>query len=157
MQANDILCSPTSAVVFRSGADKNYSMWKDWKVLPIISVPPIRRPKLDESGTDYSFSQERELMKEKMRTVLRIAALRQHQDLCIGSFGVGFGFRNPAVQVASMWRELLFCEPEFQKAFSNIVFVLESASNGSSKSGLTDLEVFKREFDPSNVMKTSYR
>lgn len=144
------------AVVFRSGADKHYSVWKEWRALPVISVAPIRRPKLDESGTDYSFSQERELMKEKMRTALRIAATRQHTDLCIGAFGVGFGFRNPAVQVASMWRELLFCDKEFQGVFANIVFALESANNGD-KSGTTDLEVFRKEFDASNTHKTSYR
>ena len=146
-----------NVVVFRSGLDKGYNMWKNWKALPVISVAPIRRPKLDESGTDYSFSQERELMKEKMRTVLRIAAARQHSDLCIGAFGVGFGFRNPALQVASMWRELLYCEQEFQGAFTNIVFVLESTTNAASKGSMTDLEIFKKEFDPSNTHKTIYR
>ena len=144
-------------VVFRSGADKGYSIWKEWKVLPIISVAPIRRPKLVESGTDYSFGQERELMKEKMRTVLRIAASQQHSELCIGPFGVGFGFRNPAVQMASMWRELLFCEREFQGVFTNIVFVFESSTGASSRGDLTDLEIFSKEFDPSNVIRTSYR
>lgn len=144
-------------MVFRSGPDKGYTVWKTWRALPVISVAPIRRPKLDESGMDYSFSQERELMKEKMRTVLRIAATRQHPDLCIGAFGVGFGFRNPAFQVASMWRELLFSDKEFQGAFGNIVFALESTTNTASKGGMTDLEVFKKEFDPSNTHRTTYR
>ena len=144
-------------MVFRSGPDKGYRVWKEFKALPIISVAPIRRPKLDESGGDYSFSQERELMKEKMRTVLRIAASRHHSDLCIGAFGVGYGFRNPAKQVASMWRELLFCEQEFQGIFGNVVFALEGTASGSSKAGTSDLEVFKREFDPSNTHKTIYR
>ena len=144
-------------MVFRSGPDKGYHVWKEFKSLPIISVAPIRRPKLDESGADYSFSQEKELMKEKMRTVLRIAASRQHHDLCIGAFGVGYGFRNPGKQVAGMWRELLFNEPEFQGVFSNIVFALEGTSSGSSKGCISDLDVFRREFDPSNTHKTSYR
>ena len=96
-------------------------------------------------------------MKEKMRTALRIAAVRQHPDVCIGAFGIGFGFRNPAVQVASMWRELLFCDMEFQGVFANIVFALESNSNGNPKGSVTDLEVFRREFDPSNTHKTTYR
>ena len=144
-------------MVFRSGPDKSYHVWKEFKALPIISVAPIRRPKLDESGADYSFSQEKELMKEKMRTVLRIAASRQHSDLCIGAFGVGYGFRNPAKQVASMWRELLFSEQEFQGAFANIVFALEGTSSGSSKGGMSDFEIFKKEFDPSNTHRTSYR
>ena len=96
-------------------------------------------------------------MKDKMRTVLRIAASRQHSDLCIGAFGVGYGFRNPAKQVASMWRELLFSEQEFQGIFNNVVFALEGASSGSSKGSGSDLEIFRREFDPSNTHKTSYR
>ena len=120
-------------------------------------MAPIRRPKLDESGMDYSFDQERDLMKEKMRTVLRIAAARHHYDLCMGAFGVGPGFRNPAPQVAFMWREILFSESEFQGVFSNVVFAIESATSGTSKDGLTDHEIFKREFDPSNIVKTSYR
>jgi len=144
-------------VVFRSGPEKGYRVWKEFKALPIISVAPIRRPKLDELGADYSFSQEKELMKDKMRTVLRIAASRQHSDLCIGAFGVGYGFRNPAKQVAGMWRELLFNEQEFQGAFSNVVFALEGTSSGSSKGSVSDLEVFRREFDPSNTHKTSFR
>ena len=143
--------------MFRSGPDKGYHVWKEFKALPVISVAPIRRPKLDESGGDYSFSQEKELMKEKMRTVLRIAASRQHTDLCIGAFGVGYGFRNPAKQVAGMWRELLFSEQEFHGVFSNIVFALEGAASSSSKGGTSDLDAFRREFDPMNTHKTSYR
>ena len=96
-------------------------------------------------------------MKEKMRTVLRIATARQHPELCIGAFGVGFGFRNPAKQVACMWRELLFNDQEFQGAFSNIVFALEGTSSGSSAGTMSDLDVFRKEFDPSNTHRTSYR
>ena len=78
--------------------------------LPVISVAPVRRPKLDESGTKYSFSQEKELMREKMRTVLRLASYCGHTSICIGAFGVGPIFRNPVGEVARMWRKLLFEE-----------------------------------------------
>jgi len=149
--------TPMIAVIFRGNAEKGYKIWKDFQSLPIISVAPIRRPKLDESGKDYSFAQERELMMEKMRTVLRIAATSQHSDLCMGAFGVGPGFRNPVGQVASMWRHILFSEAEFQGAFSNIVFAIESPGGVSPKSGLTDFEVFSREFSPGNIVKTSWR
>ena len=98
-------------------------------------------------------------MKEKMRAILRIAVAKRHPDLCMGAFGVGYGFKNPAGQVARMWREILFSEKEFHGHFSNVVFAIEStAATGSpSNGGLTDLEVFKQEFDPSNIIKTSYR
>ena len=95
-------------------------------------------------------------MLEKMRAVLRIAIHKGHTDLCMGAFGVGYGFRNPAKQVARMWREILFTEKEFDGAFANIVFAMESTS-GTNKDGTTDLEIFKEEFAPSNVIKTTYR
>ncbi|KAL8703920.1 MAG: hypothetical protein Q9201_002900 [Fulgogasparrea decipioides] len=137
----------------RSG---NHSV-QQFKNLPVISVAPIRRPKLDETGADYSFDQEKDMMKEKMRSVLRIAAHHHRFDLCMGAFGVGPGFRNPAAQVASMWRDLLFDEAEFHGVFSNVVFAIENTTDNTSKDGLTDHDVFKKEFDPSNIVKTSFR
>lgn len=144
------------AVVFRSGPDDEYTPWSKFKHLPVVSVAPIRRPKLDETGKDYSFDQEKDMMKEKMRGVLRIAAHHHHYDLCMGAFGVGPGFRNPAAQIASMWRSLLFEEAEFQGVFSNVVFAIQNGTDGSSKDGLSDHDTFKKEFDPSNIVKTSY-
>ncbi len=145
-------------MVFRANAEKGYSVWKEFRSLPVISVAPIRRPKLDDSGLKYSFEQEKELMKDKMRAILRIAIARQHPDLCMGAFGVGFGFKNPASQVAKMWRELLFGEREFEGHFSNIVFAIEgNVASSPSKTAVTDIDIFKEEFDPSNISKTSYR
>ncbi|MCJ1302009.1 hypothetical protein MMC08_004810 [Hypocenomyce scalaris] len=144
-------------VVFRSGPDRGYSLWKDFKSLPVISVAPVRRPKLEESGLEYSFDEEKELMKEKMRTVLRIAAAWRHRDICMGPFGVGPGFRNPVNQIAAMWRAILFTEEEFQGVFDNAVFAVESTVGGNAKGGMTDYDVFNQEFHPSNVVQTAYR
>ena len=96
-------------------------------------------------------------MKEKMRTVLRIAAKWKHRDLCLGAFGAGPGFRNPVHQLASMWRDLLFKEPEFQGIFTNVVFAIEKTSGASGPLEPTDYEIFKQEFDPSNVFQTDFR
>ena len=139
-------------VVFRSSAENGYTVWKDFKSLPIISVAPVRRPKLDDSGSNYSFAQEKELMKEKMRTVLRIAVAQDHRDLCMGAFGVGSGFRNPVKQVAIMWRDLLFCEPEFRGSFSNIVFAIENTTSSGTKGARPDHEIFRQAFDPSIIV-----
>ncbi|KAL8692033.1 MAG: hypothetical protein Q9218_002865 [Villophora microphyllina] len=148
---------PSTGVVFRSGAEDGYVPWSRFKTLPVISVAPVRRPKLDETGTDYSFDQEREIMKEKMRSVLRIAASHHRADLCMGAFGVGPGFRNPVSQIASMWKELLFDEAEFHGVFANVVFAIENNADNTSKDGFSNYDIFKREFDPSNIVKTTYR
>ncbi|KAL8649466.1 MAG: hypothetical protein Q9226_005569 [Calogaya cf. arnoldii] len=151
-----VIYSP-HVVIFRSGADDGYVPWSRFKSLPVISICPIKRPKLLESGTEYSFAEERNIMKEKMRSILRIAAIHNHVDLCMGAFGVGPGFRNPPALIASMWRNVLFEEPEFHGVFSNVVFAIETGAESSSQDGPTDHDIFKKEFDPSNIVKTSYR
>jgi uncharacterized protein (TIGR02452 family) len=142
--------------VIRDGPDQNYTVWKDPRWLPVISVAPVRRPKLDESGKCYSFTQEKELMREKMRSVLRIASWCGHTSICIGAFGVGPIFRNPVGEVAKMWRRLLFEEEEFRGVFTDVVFAIEN-SCGTDKEGLSDVDVFRSEFDPSAIFPTRYR
>lgn len=129
-------------------------MWKETRVVPVISVAPVQRPKLDESGTLYSFDQERELMMDKMRTILRIAAHWRHRNICLGAFGLGQTFRNPAEEVAKMWKQLLFDEKEFKGVFSNVVFAIGCSTNEGS---LLDLEIFRKVFDPSQIFGTKYR
>lgn len=140
----------------------------------MISVAPGRRPKLTTNGEDYTFAQERELMRDKIRTALRLAATWGHRDIVVGAFGFGPGFRNPARQVSAMWKDVLYEEDEFQDAFENVVFAIESTVGSSSAvSGgsaattpegngsvngceLSDYEVFKEEFEPKKLCKISY-
>jgi hypothetical protein len=85
----------------------------------------VRRPKLDPTGLKYSFEQEKELMREKMRTVLRMAVWWGYSDLALGAFGCGPVFRNPTREVATMWRDLLYFDAEFRGHFSNVVFAFD--------------------------------
>jgi hypothetical protein len=144
-------------VVFRGGPEQDYATFNEIASLPVISVAPVRRPKLDESGTAYSFAQEKELMKEKMRAVLRVASYCGHRNLVLGAFGLGPIFRNPAAEVARMWRKLLFEEEEFHGAFQDIVFAIDSSMVGMPSKGCApDFEVFQREFDPQTLFPTKY-
>ena len=146
------------ADVFRDGPENNYHLWKEFKWLPVISVAPVRRPKLDETGTQHSFAAEKELMMEKMRVVLRITSHWGFTSICLGAFGVGNVFRNPVGEVAKIWRRLLFEEEEFRGVFENVVFAIENnAAGGTEKTGSADLDMFRKEFDPSNVFRTQYR
>jgi uncharacterized protein (TIGR02452 family) len=117
----------------------------------------VRRPKLDESGTKYSFAQEKELMQEKMRAVLRIASYYGHRNLVLGAFGLGPNFLNPATEVARMWRTLLFEEEEFYGAFQDVVFAIDSSMVGTPSKGCSsDFGIFQREFDPQTLFPTKY-
>ncbi|KAI9708462.1 MAG: hypothetical protein M1820_003923 [Bogoriella megaspora] len=144
----------SQVVVFRDGADY-YQIWREFKELPVISVAPVRRPKLDRTNSDYSFDQERDLMLEKMRAVLRIASQHGHQDVCLGAFGVGSTFRNPARQVARMWKSLLFEDAEFGGAFANVVFAIQSKPPGDGQTSAAELEIFQEELSASSVFKTA--
>ena len=88
---------------------------------------------------------------------MRIAAENKHTDVVIGAFGFSPGFKNPPGEVAGMWKEILFDEPEFKGVFCNVVFAFQNIGQFTSEDGLTGFEVFGREFDPANIVKTSYR
>lgn len=139
-------------------------------MLPIISVCPVKRPKLDTSGKKYSFKQEKELMKDKIRTALRIAIYYGYPNLCIGSFGLGPVFRNPPEEVANMWKDAFLRDPEFVGHFHDVVFAFEpehlapSSSKSSSKSSKSstkstsssarDIDIFRDVFNPSKIHST---
>jgi uncharacterized protein (TIGR02452 family) len=126
-------------------------MSKQPKTLPVVSVAPVRRPKLDASGNQYAFKQERELMAEKMKTILRIAAHCRHRNVCMGAFGTGPQFRNPTREVAEMWRDLLFEDPEFFGCFQSIVFAVDVAQAGSLVNQRADVQTFEDVFNPEKI------
>ena len=97
-------------------------------------------------------------MCEKMRAVLRIASYCGHRNLVLGAFGLGPIFRNPAAEVARMWRKLLFEDEEFYGVFQDIVFAIDSTMVGSCGKGqMSDLDVFRREFDPSSIFPVRFQ
>jgi hypothetical protein len=114
------------------------------------------------------------MMRERMQTILRLAAANGHRDLCVGSFGVGPACRNPPRQVAEIWRELLFGDEEFRGLFKNVIFAFDTkreqrdraaggggggarargdraggaSSGGAGDGGAAEMEVFNEVFDP---------
>jgi hypothetical protein len=86
-------------------------------------------------------------MRDKIRTALRIAVYYGYPNLCISNFGLGPGFKNPAGEVAILWKEAFFDDPEFRGRFQDVVFAFDpiegtsssshksSASSSSSRSG----------------------
>jgi hypothetical protein len=149
-----------NTVVLRGGHEKDYVLWpeRDWTVISVVSVAAVRRPKTDESGMRYSFSEEKELQKEKMKTILRIAAQNGHINLVLGGFGscgpgmndgdsnggvsppknsalaaTSSAYKNPIKDVCDLWEELL-CEcEEFQGYFKNVVFAVSGGEGGGQK------------------------
>jgi uncharacterized protein (TIGR02452 family) len=135
----------------------DYTIFQEMEHLPVISVAPVRGPRLKGGGTIYSFFEEQEHMKRKMRTVLRIAAYYNHKSLVIGAFGLGHNFRNPAREVAIMWRGLLYQEEEFRGVFQDVVFCIDSDPAGPPANAKdSDFAIFKDELSASKIFPTQY-
>jgi len=65
-------------------------------------------------------------MRAKIVAALRVAVYYGHENLCIGTFGLGPGFRNPTEEVAILWRDALLFDEEFKGRFRDIVFAFEA-------------------------------
>jgi uncharacterized protein (TIGR02452 family) len=143
--------------VFREGERGSYKPYEQYQDIAVISVAPIRGPRLDVSGIKYSFPEEEELMESKMKAILRTAAWAQIPRLCIAAFGIGPVFKNPARKTAEMWKQLLFHDQEFYGAFEDIVFAIDTSSSSASKTTQADLDAYREVFHPSNVVPSQYR
>lgn len=116
----------------------------DLPVVSCVSVAAIRGPEIDNdfvSGERYKHPGDRETMKEKMRVVLRIAAVRKHRVLVLGALGCG-AFGNPKGEVVQCWKEI-FGELEFRGGWwETVVFAV--MEKGEDEDGPGNFGVFWR-------------
>ncbi|PLB55120.1 hypothetical protein P170DRAFT_432661 [Aspergillus steynii IBT 23096] len=124
----DVLYSPT-VVVFRDNYSKGHRLMNLQKpeqlpVVSVISVAAVRDPELNHGPVlpRYRYAADRDLMKTKMRSVLRVAAFNRHRKLVLGALGCGV-FGNPNNEVADCWMEVLQ-ENEFQGWWDTIAFAV---------------------------------
>jgi uncharacterized protein (TIGR02452 family) len=97
--------------------------------LPVISAVSVAAVCMPPTTTDangvrrYVLAQDKRLMEEKMRVILRIAAKNGHRQIVLGAFGCG-AFANPKEEVARMWASVLQ-EAEFAGGWwSDVVFAV---------------------------------
>ena len=138
--------SPT-VVVIRENRSSGHGLMDlskpdDLPVFSCVSVAAVQGPAIekDAGGNErYRRAGDRDVMKEKMRVVLRIAAVKGHRALVLGALGCG-AFANPRGEVVECWKEV-FSEREFQGGWwEQICFaVMES---GGTKDGDDNFGVF---------------
>ncbi|CAP64604.1 uncharacterized protein PODANS_5_8790 [Podospora anserina S mat+] len=173
-------------VVFRGPHDKYEKLpLEQWRSLPVVSVPPPRWPKLTQNGTKYSFADEREMVRDKLRGALRICAYYRYDTVVIGDFGLGNGYRNPPQELAELWREVFLYDPDLRGRIRCVMFVFEdpaqstmqlildeiakkakggssskSKKGGSSSSNSncpTDFQIFNQVFDSAEIQRVIAR
>ena len=78
---------------------------------------------LEYKSEDGGFTPEGlEIMRNKIRTIYRLALSNGHDSLVAGAFGCG-AFRLPCDTVATLFNEIL-AEPEFKNKFRMITFAI---------------------------------
>ena len=116
---------------FRHGADKNYSLRESTFDCPIITVASLsNRQKNDYTNDEqiyfkadgYLTDEGREIEKNKIRTIFRIALDNGHRDLILGAFGCGV-YHLQCDEVANLFKDVLD-EPEFKNRFRKLVFAI---------------------------------
>lgn len=128
-----------SVVVYRGPHDR-YEPLAQWFDLPVVSVPPTRWPKLKENGTKYSFSEERAMIRDKIRGALRICLHLNYKRVVIGDFGLGNGHRNPPQELAEIWRDVFLFDPELRGQFVYVIFAFEDPNQSTAKLILDEMD-----------------
>ncbi|VUC25433.1 unnamed protein product [Clonostachys rosea] len=145
----------SSSVVVYRGEAEHYQRYDRWFDMPVISVPPTRWPKLKDNGTKYSFSEEREMMREKMGGALRICLYNGYNRVVIGDFGLGNGHRNPPQEVAEIWRDLFLFDPDLRGQFAYVSFIFDDPSQSTARLILDELT--KKASKSSSSSKSRHR
>jgi len=120
---------------FRGTQEEGYALLDDTFQAAVISVASLNyNPKHGHNTLDNGNIPEADkpILKEKIRTILRIGALKGHDSLVLGALGCG-AFCTPPAQMARLFHQVID-EPEFQGRFRKIVFaIIDSASSNNYK------------------------
>ncbi|KXG50769.1 uncharacterized protein PGRI_063410 [Penicillium griseofulvum] len=144
----ECLYSP-NVIVYRNSADNGYSfMSADDRLhlnpsVSVISMAARNRPDLTADKSDYIEPGQRHLMVDKMRLILRTAAVNNHRRLILGALGCGV-FSHPTQKVADCWKEALE-KAEFKGWFEQIHFVIKDGTHEEN------LAVFTKTLDGLNM------
>ncbi|KAI5467977.1 hypothetical protein BGZ63DRAFT_399510 [Mariannaea sp. PMI_226] len=129
----------SDSVVVCRGPHDRYERLENWYDLPVVSVPPTRWPKLKDGGMKYSFAEEREMTRDKLRGALRICLFNGYDRVVIGDFGLGNGYRNPPQELAELWRDVFLFDPDLRGQFAYVVFVFEDPMQSTTRHILEEI------------------
>lgn len=112
--------------------DSDYQVYDNPVHIDIITAAAPRRPELTQ---DNKYTTESEnLMKRKIRAVLRVAIKKGKLNLVLPAWGCG-AFYNPADEVSRCFSEVLH-EPEFYGAFEKVCFAILDDHNAKRPGNL---------------------
>lgn len=120
---------------FRGTQEEGYALLDEPFRAGVISVASLNyNPKHGHNTLDNGNIPEADkpVLKEKIRTILRIGHLKGHDSLVLGALGCG-AFCTPPAQMARLFHEVMD-EQEFQGRFRKIVFaIIDGPSSNNFK------------------------
>ena len=118
---------------FRATKDEGYALLDEPFRAAVISVASLNyNPRHGHNQLENGNIPESDkpILKEKIRTILRIGALKKHDSLVLGALGCG-AFCTPPAQMARLFHQVL-SEKEFEGRFIKIVFaIIDSVSSNN--------------------------
>lgn len=142
--------------VFRSSEENGYALLEQpWKV-NMIAVAGMNSPEvMGVNGEPQIAPWLVEGVKNKIRTILRIACDQGQKNLVLGALGCG-AFHNPPRHTARLFREVL-CEQEFAGAFDRICFAVKSSHSSHGDSNFQAFYEELNHMDPTEKVGREYR
>ena len=130
-------------VLFRDSERYGCRLLEKPQYISVISVAAMNRPEIDSCGKIRKDLVDG--VRNKMRTIFRIALRHRHDSLVLGAWGCG-AFCNPPSHIASLFHEVMN-EKEFKNKFRKVVFAIVEDHNSRKKHNPEgNLLPFKHEF-----------
>lgn len=115
--------------VFRGTEKDGYPLLNTPFMVDVISVAAIKNPILIDDGK--LSERDREITRNKIRTILNIAIYWGNDSLVLGALGCG-AYGTPPYEMASLFKEVLN-EDNYQNRFRTIVFAIIDDGNAHRK------------------------
>lgn len=130
-------------IIFRDSENNGCKLLEKPEYVAVITVAAMNRPEIDSRGKISSHLVDG--VKNKIRTIFRIALRHRHDALVLGAWGCG-AFRNPPKHIAALFHEVMN-EKEFKDKFKKIVFaIIEDNNSRKSHNPEGNLIPFRNEF-----------
>lgn len=126
---------------FRTSRDQGYALLEKPFTAAVVSVAALNYNQRHGHSTLENGmipDSDKPVIKEKMRTILRIAIEHSHDSMVLGAFGCG-AFCTPPAQQAALFQQVLK-EDEFRNRFRKLTFAILDTANSNN------LTPFQKEF-----------
>lgn len=118
-----------NVIVFRNGANKNYSFYNRPLKMSFVSVYSYSSPNINQDNK-LSKTMEKRTIK-KIETIFRIAMKHNHKCVILSAFGSGC-YENPPKHIAQLFK-LVINKKEYKQFFDLIIFaILNDKNTGKS-------------------------